>query len=172
MSNIIYGNMVGGAAPLKTLIMQDESGNEMVGVVTESAIVFTADPKTDIREGTVAATDAGVVTGEAVIPNYETSTGVKIVKAGSAFTISLITHDTYDYTEIQCIICPFDTSMDQSIAAEKVVIGDDVYSANSTDSLATITKNTENKSVDLNIINTSDVPYIIRYFTYKELYQT
>jgi hypothetical protein len=170
MSGIISGNMVGGAAPLRTLILEDTDGNQLTGVVVGREVIFTANAAEDIREGKVAATDAGVVTGSAIIPNYETSTGQKIIRSGRSFTLSLSQHDAYNYTELQCIICAFNTSMDDSVAAEKVVIGDNVYSSNSTIVVSNVTKNLENKSIDFNLINTSDISCIIRYFTYKELY--
>lgn len=170
MSGIISGNMVGGAAPLKTLILEDADGVQLTGVVVGSEVVFTADASSDIREGKVAATDAGVVTGSAIIPNYETITGQKIIRAGSVFKLTLSQRDAYDYTELQCIICPFNSSIDDSVAAEMVIIGDCIYNANSTTLVATVLKNPDDKSIDFNLTNTSDVSYIVRFFTYKELY--
>ena len=38
----IFGNMVGGAAPLKTVIFEDSDGNEIVGTVVGSETIFTA----------------------------------------------------------------------------------------------------------------------------------
>ena len=166
----IYGNMVGGGAPLKTLILQDEEGNEMTGIVVGQEVIFTANAATDIRDGKVAATDEGVVTGAAIIPNYETSTGVKIIKAGAAFKFSLTLHDMYDYTKLQCLICSYNSSINNSVATDRVVIDNNVYGTNSTVVLATVTKNADDKSINLNIANTSENMYTIRYFTYKELY--
>lgn len=166
----ICGNMVGGLIIPKSFVLVDENNVELVGVTVGEETVLTANAKTDIREGAVAATEEGVVTGEAIIPNYETSTGVKLVKAGSDFQIVLTRHDTYDYTKIQCIICKYNSSANDSVSAEWVAIGDNIYGVNSTAAVATITKNTENKSINLNLINDSDDMYVIRYFTYKELY--
>lgn len=168
---MINGNMVGASMLTpKSLILEDENGNSFVGVTVGEEAIFTADPKTDIREGTIAATDQGVVTGEAIIPNYETSTGTKIIRANSQFQMTLTKHDTYDYTQLQCIICLYNSSMSNSVAAEWVVIGDNVYGVNSTTAIATTSKDSENKSINFNFTNTSDNIYVIRYFTYKELY--
>lgn len=168
----ISGNFVGSYSQMgKTFILQDENGNEITGVIVDNPVVFTANAAEDIREGKVAATDEGVVTGSAVIPNYETTTGQRIVTSGSSFKLTNLTdNDRYDYTELQCIICPFNSSIDESVSAEKVVIGDNVYNSNSADVVATVVKNSTEKSLDFNIINTTDISYIIRYFTYKKLY--
>jgi hypothetical protein len=58
----IYGNMIGGAAPIKTMIIRDEDGNEVVGVVTDSVHILTA-TNADIVAGKVAVTEDGIVTG-------------------------------------------------------------------------------------------------------------
>lgn len=166
----IYGSATGGFGIPKTFVLTDKNGNEFTGVVTGQKTVFTANAAQDIRQGKVAATDAGIVTGSAIIPNYETSTGQKLVKSGSSFKLCLSKNNAYDYTELQCIICPFNSSMDDSVSAERVVIGDNVYGVNSTAIVAAVTKNKNEKSIDFNLTNTTDIPYIIRYFTYKELY--
>lgn len=167
----IYGNATGGFGIPKTFVLTDKNGNEFTGVVVGERAVFTANAAQDIRKGKVAATDAGVVTGSAIIPNYETCTGQIVVDPGSEFQLTALTeNDMYDYTELQCIICPFNSSVDESVSAEQVVIGDNVYGVNSTVIVATVAKNKTEKSIDFNLTNTTDIPYIIRYFTYKELY--
>lgn len=164
----ICGNMVGGLITPKSFVLVDENNVELVGVTVGEETVLTANAKTDIRKGVVAATEEGVVTGEATIPNYETVTGQKVIMPNSAFTIEL--PNSYDYTEIQCIICQFNTSFDDSVASTRVVIGNNVYDSNSTVVVATLTKNADKKSIDFNLTNTSDTMYILRYFTYRELY--
>lgn len=166
----IYGNVVGGTSPLKTVIIKDESGNKYIGVITESEVMLTAVASEDIRKGKVAVTDSGIVTGSAVIPNYETYIGKKIIRSGNKFSLTLTIDDMYDYTELQCIICPFNSSMNDSVAAERVVIDGNIYDVRSTETIAMVTKNSENKAIDFNLINTSDIYYIVRYFTCKELY--
>ena len=58
----IYGNMIGGFAPAKTFIIQDEEGYELIGVVTDSVHILTA-TDADIIAGKVAVTEDGIVTG-------------------------------------------------------------------------------------------------------------
>lgn len=62
MSEVIFGNMVGGTAPLKTVKFVDEDGDEVVGVITDSEVIFTA-ADSDVRKGKVYASDNGVSTG-------------------------------------------------------------------------------------------------------------
>lgn len=167
----IVGNMAGCYSPIgKTFVITDENGVELTGVVTENVVVFDANPKTDIREGKVAATSDGIVTGSAIIPNYETTSGKKIIPVGSKFTITLSTHDAYDYDDFQCIICPFNSSLTNSVASERVVIEDNIYNSNSTEVVASITKDAENKAIQFNIDNTTNIIYILRYTTYKKIY--
>ena len=60
---MISGNMVGSYSSLgKTFILQDENGNEIVGVVVDSEIVFTA-TDSDVRAGKVYASNDGVSIG-------------------------------------------------------------------------------------------------------------
>lgn len=169
MSGIISGNMVGGAAPLRTLILEDESGNQLTGVVVSSEVIFTANADEDIREGKIAATDKGVVTGSAIIPTYQTSEGAKLIQNGTAFEFSV---KNYDYTKLQAIICNFNTSLNNSVSANKVVINDSVYDVNSISSLAVVTKEQTdtNGVISFGITNSSGAPCVIRYFMYKELY--
>lgn len=165
----IYGNPSGGFGFPKTFILTDENGTELTGVVVGEKTIFTANASDDIRIGKVAATSEGVVTGSKIFPFYTTCTGKKIIPAGSEFKMVLSTQDIYDYTELQCIICPFNSTMEGSVEAEKVVIGDNVYDTNSTSVLSTVSKNLDEKSVCFNMTNTTDVPYIIRFITYKEI---
>lgn len=62
MSEVIFGNMIGGTAPLKTVKLVDADGNEVVGVITDSEVIFTA-TDSDVRKGKVYASDNGVSTG-------------------------------------------------------------------------------------------------------------
>lgn len=60
---MINGNVIGYcAAPLKTVILTDENGNELTGVVTDSEVIFTATDN-DVLKGKVYAGDNGVSTG-------------------------------------------------------------------------------------------------------------
>lgn len=167
---MIYGNMIGnGAAPLKTVIIEDADGNQMTGVVTGSEVVFTATDN-DVREGMVYASDEGVSTGTKIIPSYHTRRGTKAVKDGSSLSITtLASNDNYDYTQLQIIVCAYNSSLSNSVAAEMVGIENYVYNVKTTEVLSTITKNHDNKSIDLNIVNNTGDTLIIRFFTYKEV---
>lgn len=165
---MINGNMVGGTAPIKTLKIVDADNNEFLGVVTGSEVIFTATDN-DVRIGSVYASDGGISTGAKVIPAYHTSEGKKLILAGKSVKLTLSEYDLYDYTKFQCMICVFNTSVNNSVNVEKVAIDDNVYNVNSIDVVASITKNIDDKSIDLNIINTSTTPYVVRFFTCKEI---
>lgn len=166
MADGVLGNVLGAYGFPKTYVLTDESGNEFVGVITESIQIFDAEPK-DVRIGKTFVSDNGHQVGENTI-TYRTIKGVSAVPSGRNFSISLSEHDMYMFTALQCIIAPYDTSLSGSVAADKIVIGNSVYSAGSSDKLSDITQNEETKSVDLNITNNSGKPYVIHYFMYKQ----
>ena len=164
----IYGNAIGNTAPIKTIILFDEDGSEIAGVVTGSEVIFTATDD-DVREGMVYASSVGVSTGTKNIPAYRTEKGYCVVFSGDDFVIPYMSEfDQYDYTELQCVIAPFNASVKKSTAADKVVVYDNVYPMGSSVSLSTVSKDANNKSIKLNITNNSGVDYIIHYFTYRE----
>ena len=165
----IIGNTVGCYSPIgKTFIISDESGNEFTGVVTEQEVIFTATDN-DVREGMVYASDSGVSVGTKDIPTYRTSKGYYMIFDGDAFSLTdLSDYDLYDYTELQCVIAPFNSSIKKSVFADKVVLFDKLYSLTSQTELSTVSKNSIDKSIDLNIINDSGKDYVIHYFTYRE----
>lgn len=165
---MISGNMVGSYSQMgKTFILVDEDGNEITGVCVDNPVVFTAGDN-DVREGMVYASDGGVSTGTKDIPIYRTTAGFWGILPGRSFSIPLSVYDKYDYTKLQCIITPFNTNHLNSVSAEKVVINDAVYQVGSTIKLSDVSKNPETKSIDLNIINNTELNYYIRYFTYRE----
>lgn len=149
-----------------TYILQDPNGNEVVAVLVDERTVFDATAN-DIRLGKVAATDAGVTTGEKVIPSYNTSEGVVIVPIGS---VCKITHPDYDYTKLQGLLCEFNTSLLNSVCTSKVVINDNVYDVNSVSSLAVLTKDHDRITINFNVVNDTNKMCVIRYFMYKEIY--
>lgn len=167
---MISGNMVGSYSQMgKTFILTDADGNEITtGVVVHQETIFTATDN-DVREGMIYASDEGVSTGTKNIPAYHTAEGAKIITVGSDFKLQWPGTDTYDYTKLQCIICPFNSSLNNSVAAEKVVIEDHVYNVNSTTIIATVFKIPTDGTINLGITNTSSTPYILRYFTYREV---
>ena len=164
----IYGNTVGASTCPKSFVLATEDGTELVGVVVDDVTVFTADAAKDIREGTVAATEKGVVTGTKRIPSYETVQSSRLIRPGSTFSIPLSRYDAYDYTQFQCVIAKRNTSITDSVEVDKVGIYDNVYLTNSTEALSSITKNSDDKSINLNITNDTDDIYYIHYFTFKE----
>lgn len=157
----------GGEVMPNTIILVDDQGNECVAVLTEEEVELTATVN-DIREGMTAATKNGIEVGEKFIPPYYTSVGSRMIPNGQDFTLSLPTRSAYDYTSLQCIICPYKSDLPSSVAAEKVVIDSKVYQTNSAVSIAEVSKNAETQTVNLNIRNESGSIYIIRFFTYKE----
>ena len=164
----IYGNPVGGALNAKTFMLQVNGGEtEIAATVVGEETVFDATPN-DVRTGKKFATSSGVEVGTKDIPAYRTAQGAVIIKPNENFSIVLEGYSQYDYTKLQCLISKFNTSVDDSVAVDKVVIGDNVYAVNSTIPLAAVTKDAATKSIKLNIKNESSVDYVLRYFTYRE----
>lgn len=164
----IYGNPVGGALNAKTFMLEVNGGKtEIAATVVGEKTVFTATAN-DVRTGKKFATSSGVAVGTKDIPAYRTTQGAAIIKPNENFSIVLEGYSQYDYTKLQCLISKFNTSVDDSVAVDKVVIGDNVYAVNSTISLAAVTKDAATKSIKLNIKNESSVDYLLRYFTYRE----
>lgn len=164
----IYGNPVGGALNAKTFMLEVNGGKtEIAATVVGEETIFDATPN-DVRTGKKFATSSGVEVGTKDIPAYRTAQGAVIIKPNENFSIVLEGYSQYDYTKLQCLISKFNTSVDDSVAVDKVVIGDNVYAVNSTIPLAAVTKDAATKSIKLNIKNESSVDYVLRYFTYRE----
>ncbi len=146
------------------------AANGDVAALRQTDVAYTALTATanDIRAGTTAITEEGTIVGKKNIPAYETTGGIKYVPAGSTFEFKLETNNLYDYTKLQVIICAYNSSMSDSVSAEKISINDNVYNVGSTTSIATVTKDSVNKSINLGITNTGSTACVIRYFTYKE----
>ena len=151
----------------KTMVFVDELGNETVGTIVDEETTFDATVN-DVREGKKFINDTGVKTGEKFIPGYHTLEGYRAIPNGKPFVLTTNSH--YDYTKLQVIICPYNTSSAKSVAAEKVVINDNVYDVLSTNAVATVTKDADNLLIDLGMINTSGKNYFVRYFMYKEIH--
>ena len=166
---MIVGNPIGCViANPDVYLLQDENGNEYPAVMVSEETVFTATTN-DIRQGKTAATAEGVVEGEKVIPAYHTHQGAVAIPVGSVLKVRLMNLDTYDYTKFQAIVCDFNTSLNDSVLSKQTVINDNVYEVLSKTPISEITKDDTSKSVIFGIENTSDIPCIIRYFTYKEI---
>lgn len=152
-----------------TYILVDENGRELPAVYVENETIFDATAN-DIRAGRTAVTAKGVTVGTKDIPAYHTTEGVEMAFAGAECKIVIRTADRYNFTKLQAIICPLNTSTEDSVAAEKVSIDGKVYAAGETEVLATVTVDHDNKTINLGVVNEGTRPYIIRYFTYKEEY--
>lgn len=165
----ISGNLVGSYSQLgKTFIITDADGNELTGVVVGQETVFTATDN-DVREGFVYAGDEGVSIGTKNIPSYRTAKGRSLVLPGEMFSITnLLDYHQYDYTEFQGIICVFNTTFDDSVFTDKIVLNDQVYPVSSSNAISNITINENSQTIDFNFINDSDNIYVIHYFTYRE----
>ena len=165
---MIYGNPVGGALNAKTYQLECNGGTaEIMAVVVDEETIFDADVN-DVRAGKVFATNNGVKVGAKNIPAYNTCAGYRIIAPNEEFKIILSASDLYDYTKLQCIICPFNTSISDSVAADRVVIDGNLYEVNSSTVLSEVTKDATEKAIKLGITNDSSSSYIIRLFTYKE----
>lgn len=164
---MISGNMVGSYSQMgKTFILQDENGNEITGVVVDQETVFDATPN-DVIIGKTFASDEGVLEGTDT-RTYRTTQGAKGVPVGESLSISLPDFDNYNYTQFQCIITSFNTSLKDSMAAVKISLNDKVFNVGTHDAIVDVSKNSSTKSIDLNITNDSDNIMVIYYFTYKE----
>lgn len=165
----IYGNATGGFGFPKTYILTDENGNEIAtGVYVNSETIFTATDN-DVRENVVYASEEGKSVGTKVIPAYHTTEGYKIITNGESLVINLPDLDAYDYKKLQVIICEFNTNLNDSVSTIQTVIDSKVYEVLSTVSISEITKNHTDKAIEFGIDNTSGKPYILRFFTYKEI---
>lgn len=164
---MIYGNCIGGVGLERTYILVDENGNEYPAVMVDKETVFDA-TSNDIRIGKTAATSTGVTVGTKEIPSYQTTEGYKLIQPGSEFILSDFQY--YNYTKLQVIICAFDTSVENSTSANVVCFDGKVYVANSASVLSTVSIDDDTRSIKLGLVNDGDIPYVMRYFTYKEEY--
>lgn len=167
---VLVGTLtVGGGVDYDTYMLVYEDGTEVPAVYVDDEVTFTATAN-DIRIDTVAATATGVTVGTKVIPSYHTTEGSKAILPGMELTIPIESPlHLYDYTKLQAIICPFNNSLIESVAAEKVSINDNVYPVNSVEPIAVVRKNASASQIELGIANDLEIPYIIKYFTYKEI---
>ena len=168
MSKTIYGTPVGGSAMPKVFQLELEDGTVLEGVVAEEAPDITATAN-DVRKGKTVITSDGLIEGEKIIPSYHTTEESRYVPDGSAFIIPMSGLDLYDYTKLQVIICAFNSTINNSVSAEKVVILNKVYNVGSTEAIADVTKDSNEKQINLGITNDSGYPCIARIFTYKEI---
>lgn len=149
-----------------TFILVDTDGNEYPAVYVDSDTVCTATAN-DIRKGSVAITPEGVIEGTKEIPNYRAEEGITFVDPKSTLDIAVFS-DMCEYTVLQAIICAYNTTVDDSVSAEKVVIDDAVYNVNSTTVLTKVSIDPEAQTIKLGITNNDEKVLIIRYMIIKE----
>jgi hypothetical protein len=166
MSEGILGNATGGFGFPKTYVITDGDGNELTATYVESETIFTATDN-DVRTGMVYAGDNGVSTGTKDIPAYHTWEGRRIIPNGSSF---IIPTSDYTYTRLQAIICTFNTSIDDSVSSEKVVINDGVYNIQSTSMISEVIQDEINSRIDFGLVNDTGKICVVHYFMYKEIY--
>jgi hypothetical protein len=164
--SIINGRQVGGGSPLKTMTFVDENGVELLGIVVDKEVIFDATVN-DVKIGKTFASDNGVEMGVDT-KTYHTTTASCLVLPGEQLSIPLKNNDIYDYTKFQCIIVVYNSNYSTNVETVGVTLDDGVFSTMTTEKLSNITKNSNTKSIDLNITNDSSNIYAIRYFTYRE----
>ena len=153
-----------------TFVLVDADGNEIAAVLVDEEVSITATAN-DIREGTTAVTSDGVIVGTKFIPTYITVEGYRQIRKGANFEIPyLYASDMYDFTKMQAIICVYNNRLASSVVADRVVIDEKIYPVLSNEVLSEVTRDAENKSIKLGLINDTDDTYLIRYFIYKEVY--
>ncbi|MGN5456820.1 MAG: hypothetical protein ACI4XN_12565 [Candidatus Kurthia intestinigallinarum] len=161
----LYGNVAGGFGMPKIIEIVDDNGNSFVGTVTDSEVVLDA-TRDDVKIGKIFAGNDGIEEGNDT-KTYRVDTGTRYISADSEFKIILEDYDMYDYSQLQAMIMPYDTSMDQSTAVNKTVINNSVYNTGSNTAVSSVSIDNDNKAINLGITNGS-TPHIIRYFLYKE----
>ena len=164
----IYGNMVGSSGWIvgKTVEIISDDWTVLMGVVVDQEQILDAKPS-DVRIGKKVVSDSGVIEGTNTI-TYRTRKMSYLIFPGEDFSIPIEDHDLYNYTKAQCIIAKFNTTILQSVEVNMIVLENNVYNVNSTQVLSSITKNTNTKSIDLNITNNTDDTYVVHLFAYKE----
>lgn len=159
---MINGNMVGGTAPIKTVKIVDENGEEILGVVVDQEQIFTATDN-DVREGFVYAGDSGVSTGTKIIPSYHTEYGCKLMKANT--TVTIPTRE-YNYNNLFVVIATYDTSITQSVLSTYVSINGAMYTVGSNEKISDIIIDAENEKINLGI--TLSEKSVVRYLVTRE----
>lgn len=149
MSGIIHGNVVGcGSAPLKTVQLIDESGNELLGVVVGEETIFTATDN-DVRENIVYAGNNGLSVGTKFIPAYYSNFGKKFVLKNNE---AIIYMPKYNYENLMVTISTYDTSLSQSLDVTYISIDNAMYEIGSKTKFADIVIDEENEQIKLGVV--------------------
>lgn len=162
MADGILGNALGAFGFPKTYILTDENGNELVGVVTESEIIFTATDN-DVREGSVYAGDGGVSTGTKEIPPYYARYGLKVLLAGKEAIISV---PKYNYSNLLITISTYDTDINQSVDVSYVSVDNSIYEIGNSIKISDAIMNEEAHQIELGV--TVSEKSVLRYSVIME----
>ena len=149
-----------------TIVLVDENGNELVATLMDEEVIFDATAN-DIREGKLAVTEQGITVGTKEIPGYISTEGTRLIMPSESFNIK-IDSNRCEFAKLLALICTYNTTLNNSVAAEKVVINDSVYIVNSNELVSMVTSDIDNGLIDLGIINEGATPCVIRYITFKE----
>lgn len=166
MSSILGNTVGGGGGSGKTFIIEDETGAQFMAVVVDEMTVFDAKPK-DVKIGKTFVSDSGVGVGEDT-KTYHVMFASYLIFPGETFSIPLEESNLYDYTQFQAMISQFNTTFFDSTITDKLSLYDAVYNVNSIDKISDVTKNTQTKTIDLNIINDTEFVYVIHFNLYRE----
>lgn len=164
--SVICGGVSGGFGMPNIVEITDGSGNTFIGAVTDSEVALDA-TRDDVKIGKFFAANDGIQEGINTI-TYRTETASRLILPGEDFSIPLSNYNQYDYTKFQCIIVVFNSDYSTNAESYGITIDDNVFSTTTSEKISSITKNSNTKSIDLNLTNTSDKTYSIRYFTYHE----
>ena len=163
VGNYYYKRCFEEAKTVYMIVTEDDE--EFAQLITQEEVELTATAN-DIRLGTTAVTEKGVTEGEKFIPSYHTEQGVRVIRPNKPFVLPF-DNDLYDYTKLQAMTAPFNKSISNSVAVDRVVIEDAVYLPGTTEPISTVAKDDENKAINFGVIN-GDTPSVIHYFTYRE----
>ena len=147
------------------LTTTDSDDTAYAQLASQEPVTLTA-TETDVRMGALAVTENGIIEGTKDIPPYHTKQGTVIFLPNEEIKLQFYT-EIHDYTGFQATIAKFNTEAKNSVDVEMVVINGSVYRVGSTDVISTVRKDTENKIIDLGIVN-GDSKCILRYILFKE----
>lgn len=148
-------------------VVASDNDTAYAQLASQDVVALTA-TENDIRAGSLAVTEKGVVEGSKDIPPYHTKQGTVIVLPHEELKLQFYT-DIFDYTGFQANVAKFNTEVNDSVDVEMVVINGKVYRTGSTEPISTVVKDSVNKNIDLGIIN-GDSKSVIRYILFKEEY--
>ena len=162
-------NMFGGGSSAKFLLTESGDVGYLMKPEKLATNPLTASAEQDIRDGKIAVTMSGIVEGTKNFPSYETTESKAVILPGMEYRIHLPLEDQYDYTSFQAIFCTYNTTEDDSVAAERVAIMDNVYNVGETSVFKPVTKDDESKTIYFGFSNETENSVVIRYFTYREV---